>query len=59
MSALRTGRQEIHDKVKGIKLSSLITAISVNPSLATGIGIGEAVNDPHLVSLKERIPENI
>jgi hypothetical protein len=35
---------EIHDIVGNSKLSSLIKAISTNPSLATGIAIGEAVN---------------
>lgn len=36
---------DIHDKVGSSKLSSLIAAISVNPTLATGIAIGEAVNE--------------
>ena len=35
----------IHDKVESSKLSSLIAAISVSPTLATGIAIGEAVNE--------------
>jgi hypothetical protein len=35
----------IHDKVRRSKLSSLIAAISTNPSLATGIAISEAVNE--------------
>ncbi len=33
---------EIHDKIESSKLSGLIAAISSNPSLATGIAIGEA-----------------
>jgi hypothetical protein len=36
---------QVHDKVGRSKLSSLVTAISSNPSLATGIAIGEAVNE--------------
>lgn len=36
---------DIHDKVGSSKLSSLIAVISTNPSLATGIAIGEAVNE--------------
>ncbi len=36
---------DIHDKVGKSKLSSLIAAISTNPPLATGIAIGEAVNE--------------
>lgn len=37
--------EDIHDKVANSKLSALIAAISTNPSLATGIAIGEAVNE--------------
>jgi hypothetical protein len=36
---------DIHDKVGSSNLTSLIAAISVNPTLATGIAIGEAVNE--------------
>ncbi len=36
---------DIHDKVGNSKLVSLITAISVNPSLATGVAIGSAANE--------------
>jgi hypothetical protein len=36
---------DIHDKVGNSKLSKLIAAIAANPSLATGIAIGEAVNE--------------
>jgi len=36
---------EIHNKVEKSKLASLIAAISANPSLATGIAIGQAVNE--------------
>jgi len=36
---------DIHDKVESSKLLSLITAISANPSLATGVAIGQAVNE--------------
>jgi len=35
----------IHDTVGSSKLTSLIAAISANPTLATGIAIGEAVNE--------------
>jgi hypothetical protein len=36
---------DIHDKVESSKLVSLITAISANPSLATVVAIGQAVNE--------------
>ena len=36
---------DIHDKVGNSKLASLIIAISANPSLATGVAIGQAVNE--------------
>jgi len=36
---------DIHNKIESSKLSTLITAISVSPTLATGIAVGEAVNE--------------